>query len=71
MTPTIVRTITLGVGAPHPLPAAALARAARFLRGAQAEMEQAGYTVQPTRIATLPVYPGGDPSRAGGRAGPT
>ena len=56
MTPTIVRTITLGVGAPHPLPAAALARAARFLRGAHAEMEQAGYTVQTTRIATRPLF---------------
>ena len=56
MTPTIVRTITLGVGAPHPLPAAALGRAARFLRGAHAEMEQAGYTVQTTRIATRPLF---------------
>ena len=56
MTPTIVRTITLGVGAPHPLPAAGLARAARFLRGAHAEMEQAGYTVQTTRIATRPLF---------------
>ena len=55
MAPMIVRTITLGVGAPHPLPAAALARAARFLRGAQAGMEQAGHTVQTTRIATRPL----------------
>ena len=56
MAPIIVRTITLGVGAPHPLPAATLARAATFLRDAQAELERAGCTVQTTRIATRPLF---------------
>jgi uncharacterized protein len=56
MTPIIVRTITLGIGAAHPLDAATLARASAFLRQTQATMEQASYTVQTTRIATRPLF---------------
>lgn len=56
MAPIIVRTITLGIGAAHPLDAATLARAGAFLRQAQATMEQASYTVQTTRIATRPLF---------------
>lgn len=56
MAPIIVRTITLGIGAAHPLDAATVARAGTFLRQAQAEMEQAGYTVQTTRVATRPLF---------------
>jgi len=56
MAPIIVRTITVGVGAPHPLPAATLSRAAKFLRDTQAEMERTGYIVQTTRIATRPLF---------------
>ncbi|MGE5333626.1 MAG: DUF711 family protein [Nitrososphaerota archaeon] len=55
MAPIIVRTITLGIGMAHPLNAASLTRASAFLRQAQAAMEQAGYTVQTTRIATRPL----------------
>ncbi|HEU5347563.1 MAG TPA: DUF711 family protein [Ktedonobacterales bacterium] len=55
MAPIIVRTITLGIGAAHPLDAASLTRAGAFLRQAQTAMEQAGYTVQTTRIATRPL----------------
>ena len=50
-----IRTITLGIGDPHPLGAEAVARAARFLRRAQEAVEQAGYAIQTTRIATRPV----------------
>jgi uncharacterized protein len=56
MSPITVRTITLGIGAAHPLDAATLARASAFLRQAQAAMEQAGYIVQTTRIATRPLF---------------
>src|SRR5690349_15792115 len=55
MTAITVRTITLGIGAPHPLTAVTLGRASAFLRKAQAAMEQAGYLVQTTRIATRPL----------------
>ena len=50
-----VRTITLGCGTPHPLDEAAISRAAAFLQQAQAAAEQAGYTVQTTRLSTRPV----------------
>src|SRR5689334_21608028 len=55
MTAITVRTITLGIGAPHPLTAITLGRAGAFLRKAQVAMEQAGYLVQTTRIATRPL----------------
>lgn len=55
MTSIIIRTITLGIGAAHPLEPETLSRAAAFLRQAQAAMEQAGYVVQTTRIATRPL----------------
>ena len=55
MAPVIVRTITLGIGKAHPLNAASLTWAHIFLSQAQAAMEQAGYTVQTTRIATRPL----------------
>ena len=50
MTAITVRTITLGIGAPHPLTAVTLGRAGAFLRKAQAAMEQAGYLVQTTHV---------------------
>lgn len=50
-----IRTITVSIGDPHPLRADAIARAGSFLQRAQAEVEQAGYTIQTTRIATRPV----------------
>lgn len=54
MRPTI-RTMTLGVGEPHPLGDAAFQRAAEILGRAQAAGIAAGYTVQTTRIATRPL----------------
>ncbi|HUY78392.1 MAG TPA: DUF711 family protein [Ktedonobacterales bacterium] len=50
-----IRTITLGVAAPHPLRGETLARAATFLRAAQTAAELAGYVVQTTRLATRPL----------------
>lgn len=50
-----IRTITLSIGDAHPLDAAAIARAGSFLRQARSAAEEAGYTLQTTRIATRPV----------------
>lgn len=52
---TTIRAITVFIGDPHPLPSAAIARAAEFLRRAQASAEAEGYVVQTTRIATRPL----------------
>ncbi len=52
---TTIRTITLAIGDPHPLGEDALARAASFLRMAQAYAEAAGFTLQTTRISTRPL----------------
>jgi hypothetical protein len=54
MRPTI-RTITLGIGAPHPLDEVTVRGAAEFLAGARAAAEGAGYTTQTTRFATRPL----------------
>ena len=54
MRPTI-RTMTLGVGEPHPLGEQTLRRAAEILGRAQAAGERAGFVVQTTRIATRPL----------------
>lgn len=54
MRPTI-RTMTLGVGEPHPLTDATLQRVAEILGRAQAVAIEAGYTVQTTRVATRPL----------------
>jgi uncharacterized protein len=50
-----IRTITLGIGDPHPLGNDALERAATFLHEAQGRAEAAGYLVQTIRIATRPL----------------
>ncbi|HZC05964.1 MAG TPA: DUF711 family protein [Ktedonobacterales bacterium] len=52
---TTIRAITVFIGDAHPLDSAALARAAAFLRHAQASAEAQGYVVQTTRIATRPL----------------
>ncbi|MDE3229462.1 MAG: DUF711 family protein, partial [Chloroflexota bacterium] len=52
---TTIRAITLFIGDPHPLDGAVIARAAAFLRGAQASAEAEGYIIQTTRIATRPL----------------
>lgn len=53
-----IRTITLGIGDPHPLDAATLDRAAAFLVEARERATAAGYEVQTTRIATRPLLAG-------------
>lgn len=50
-----IRTVTIGCGSPHPLDEATISQAAAFLQRAQAAAEQAGYTVQTTRLSTRPV----------------
>src|SRR5690348_15658349 len=50
-----IRTITLGIGDPHPLTEGTIARASDFLRAARARAEAAGYTIQTTRVATRPL----------------
>ncbi len=61
-----IRAITLSLGEPHPLRGETLARAAVFLRAAQARAEAEGHTVQTTRVATRPVMQDlGDYSAAG------
>ncbi|HEX8730899.1 MAG TPA: DUF711 family protein [Ktedonobacterales bacterium] len=52
---TTIRAITLFIGDPHPLGGAVIARAAAFLRSAQASAEAEGYVVQTTRLATRPL----------------
>lgn len=51
-----VRTITLGVGAFHPLDAETFDLAGPLLGMAQAEFEKAGYEVQSARLALRPVF---------------
>lgn len=53
---TSIRAITVFIGDTHPLDGAAIARAAAFLRSAQASASIAGYAVQTTRIATRPLF---------------
>ena len=51
-----VRTITLGIAAPHPLDAEVFDLAGPLLNMAQAEFERAGYEVQSVRIALRPLF---------------
>lgn len=51
-----IRTITLGLGDPHPLKAAAIQRVAMLLRQAQKRFVEAGYEVQTVRLSTRPVF---------------
>jgi uncharacterized protein (UPF0210 family) len=52
----VIRTITLGVGEPHPISAAALTRAQRILRAAQTQLQAAGYETQTLRVSTRPLF---------------
>ncbi len=54
--PVRIRTITVGVGEPHPLSDAALDRALKLLRGAETLFREAGVEVQTTRLATRPLF---------------
>ena len=50
-----IRTITVGIGDPHPLAEEQIGRAAELLGAARMAAETAGYTVQTVRIATRPL----------------
>jgi len=51
-----VRTITLGIAEPHPLPAAVLKRAKDLLEYARARYVEAGFEVQTLRLSTRPLF---------------
>jgi len=51
-----IRTITVGLGEPHPLSDAALDRAAKLLQTAEPLFRNAGYEVQTQRISTRPLF---------------
>ena len=51
-----LRTITLGIGTPHPLDEATFRLAGPLLRMAQAEFEKAGYQVESARLALRPLF---------------
>lgn len=51
-----VRTLTLGLAQPHPLPADALPRAAATVHEVRSRLAGAGYEVQTVRLATRPVF---------------
>jgi uncharacterized protein (UPF0210 family) len=51
-----IRTLTLGVAEPHPLPEDVVVKAAEALRQAAADFGDAGYEVQTLRLSTRPVF---------------
>jgi uncharacterized protein (UPF0210 family) len=51
-----IRTITVGIGEPHPLSDAALDRAVKLLKAAEPLFREAGYEVQTQRISTRPLF---------------
>ncbi len=51
-----IRTVTLGIAEPHPLPATAIQHAAAILARASERFTQAGYEVQTLRISTRPIF---------------
>lgn len=51
-----IRTITLGIADPHPLPARAIQRAAEILHQAERRYTEAGYEVQTVRLSTRPIF---------------
>ncbi|HVV19662.1 MAG TPA: DUF711 family protein [Pseudonocardiaceae bacterium] len=51
-----VRTVTIGIAEPHPLPPEAVARAAALAAKSAAAFTEAGYEVQTTRLSTRPVF---------------
>lgn len=52
----LIRTITVGIGEPHPISDVALDRAAKLLRAAEPLFRDAGYEVQTQRISTRPLF---------------
>src|SRR5690242_10858357 len=51
-----VRTITLGIDHPHPLPAAIVERASGILQRASELYQEAGYEVQTVRLSTRNLF---------------
>lgn len=56
MTLPPIRTITLGLAEPHPLPGEVIERGAAQLRRFEATFAEAGYEVQTLRLSTRPVF---------------
>ena len=52
----VIRTVTMGLGAPHPLSSPTIEKAVAELRAAEAAYSEAGYTVQTVRITTRSVF---------------
>ncbi len=51
-----VRTLTLGIAAPHPLSAAHIRHASAVLQQASRRVTEAGYEVQTVRLSTRPIF---------------
>lgn len=51
-----IRTITVGIGEPHPLSDTALDRAAKLLRRAETLLREAGFELQTQRLSTRPLF---------------
>ncbi len=51
-----VRTVTLGIAEPHPLPAVAIQQARQVLQQAQERFSDQGYEVQTVRLSTRPLF---------------
>lgn len=56
MSVPLVRTITLGIAEPHPLPATVLQHASTLLQSATTCYTEAGYEVQTVRLSTRPIF---------------
>jgi len=51
-----IRTITLGIAEPHPIPAPVIERAKTTLQHARVRYNEAGYEVQSVRLSTQPIF---------------
>src|SRR5882757_5900228 len=51
-----IRTITLGIAEPHPIPAPVIERAKTILQHARVRYSEAGYEVQSVRLSTQPIF---------------
>jgi uncharacterized protein len=51
-----IRTVTVGIGEPHPLSDTALDRAMKLLQAAEPAFREAGFEVQTRRVSTRPLF---------------
>jgi uncharacterized protein (UPF0210 family) len=51
-----IRTITLGIAEPHPIPPSAIKHAKTILQHASTRYSEAGYQVQTVRLSTQPIF---------------